>query len=251
MESPGRLGLKPAEKGISLFGLRIRGLKKRIKRQRRPIWSLGMWAGAVLAATLAGAYISYQYVNEWSVFAPGKGEDQPVWSDNLPVSYEDASTSRGQTMTALSKWDGEVEVVLHRVYLCGEESRLLGKHTTRETMELLKAHREWSASFDRSGRVVMEEAVDDLSPACRKTATIALDEDGNLSLYDGPPRKENVIRTFFQLDVGSLESSLSKERLKELAKGIRVTDRDEYNSVLSTFSDFAVEKTKDVMKSSG
>ncbi|WP_080837161.1 BofC C-terminal domain-containing protein [Cohnella massiliensis] len=230
-----------------MFGIRLKNLKKRLKRQRRPIWSLGMWAGAVLAATLAGAYLSYQYVSGWTAIAPGHGGDLPAWSDNSPSLYEDETTPRGQTMAVLAKREGEVEIVLHRVYLCGEESRKLGRHTTLETIELLKAHREWSASFDQSGRVVMEESVDDLSPACRKTATIGMDEDGNLSLYDGPPRKENAIRTFFQLDVGSLESSLSKERLKELAQGIRVTDRDEFNSVLSTFSDFARQKTADVM----
>jgi forespore regulator of the sigma-K checkpoint len=60
-----------------------------------------------------------------------------------------------------------------------------------------------------------------------------------------------VVRTFFQLDVRSLESSLSKERLHELAGGIRVSDKNEYNSVLSTYSDYALQKSRGVMKPAG
>nr|WP_255654952.1 BofC C-terminal domain-containing protein [Cohnella sp. REN36] len=94
----------------------------------------------------------------------------------------------------------------------------------------------------------MEEAVDDLSPICRETAFIGLDRDGNLSLFDGPPRKEKVIRTFFQLDVKSLESSLSKERMRELTEGIRVTNRDSYNHVLTRYVEYARDRAQGSLK---
>nr|WP_260440137.1 BofC C-terminal domain-containing protein [Cohnella lubricantis] len=95
---------------------------------------------------------------------------------------------------------------------------------------------------------MIEESVDDLSPECRKSAYMAIDPVGYLSIFDGPPQKKRVIRTFFQLDVKSLESSFSKERLKEMANGIRVSDKDEFNSVLSTFSEFALPRATGVLK---
>ncbi|WP_420491488.1 BofC C-terminal domain-containing protein, partial [Neobacillus drentensis] len=52
----------------------------------------------------------------------------------------------------------------------------------------------------------------------------------------------------FQVDIQSMESSLPESVLKELHQGIRVSDVEEYNSVLSTFSDYAVELTEKVMK---
>ncbi|WP_205417309.1 BofC C-terminal domain-containing protein, partial [Klebsiella pneumoniae] len=52
--------------------------------------------------------------------------------------------------------------------------------------------------------------------------------------YQGEPDEEKVIRTFFQLDVGTMESSLPEGVLEQLHKGIRIQDVDEYNSVLST-----------------
>ncbi|MNW53303.1 hypothetical protein D3C74_308610 [compost metagenome] len=61
-------------------------------------------------------------------------------------------------------------------------------------------------------------------------------------MFEGPPKNEKVIKTFFQLDVETMESALPNEVLKQLKQGIRVQDASEYNSVLSTFSDFALEQ---------
>lgn len=246
-ESPGN-NRKKAEKGIPVFGLRIKDIKKRIKRTRKPVWTLGIWTALIAGAVLSGTLISRHYVDRWFESAPLRGDSLPVWSDNLPVSYDPDHSQRGETLAAISRWQGEVEITLHRAYLCGDETRQLGKHTTAEAMNLIKAHREWSATFDAEGQVTVEETVDDLSPECRKSAYMAIDPVGYLSLFDGPPEKKKVIRTFFQLDVKSLESSFSKERLKELANGIRVSDKDEYNSVLSTFGEYALPTAAGVLK---
>lgn len=230
-----------------MFAFRIlKEWKKRLKRQRRPAWSLGLAAAVILMGAAVGFKGHDFRTGHHTGIVPAEGP-ATGW---LPVSDPAHPTARDQTLISLSKRNGDVEVVLRRIYLCGEETRKLGRLSAQEALDLLKAHREWSASFNRSGTVVLEEQVDDLSPECRKTAYIGIDEDGNLSLFDGPPGKgkDNIVRTFFQLDVRSLESSLSKERLHELASGIRVSDKEEYNSVLSTFSDFARHRSQDVMK---
>lgn len=77
---------------------------------------------------------------------------------------------------------------------------------------------------------------------------MGIDKDGNLSLFEGPPEDEKVLRTFFQLDVETMESVLPEEAIKQLQQGIRVQDMDEYHSVLSTFSDFAVEVSEEVLQ---
>ncbi|GJM75082.1 hypothetical protein HMSSN036_72980 [Paenibacillus macerans] len=45
-----------------------------------------------------------------------------------------------------------------------------------------------------------------------------------------------------------MESALPADVLKQLQQGIRIQDVEEYNSVLSTFSDFALEQTEKVMQ---
>lgn len=132
-------------------------------------------------------------------------------------------------------------VHLKTTYLCGEEIvTFSGKKTPGELGELIDRHPEAAAWIGRGGDVWLSERVDDLSPDCKRDAYIGVNGQGQLSLFKGPPEQEEVIRTFFQMDMGSMKSSLPEEVWKELQRGIRVKDADEYNSVLSTFSDYAV-----------
>lgn len=232
-----------------MFRFRIlKEIKKRLKRKRRHIWSLGIGAAVFLLASLVGSWAAHRMVTAGPLSSSVLDESSVVWSDNLNAAPEAESSGRQRVFSALRQWQGEVEIVLHRSYLCGEETRKLGRHTTLQAAELLKSHRTWEGKLDDHGQLVVEEAVDDLSPLCRKRAYIGMDDNGNLALFDGPPNKENVIRTFFQLDVETLETNLTEDRLHELAHGIRVSDRDEYNSVISTFSDFAKFKSEEVLQ---
>ncbi|WP_276352805.1 BofC C-terminal domain-containing protein [Cohnella caldifontis] len=231
----------------------LKELKKKLKRRRRPVLSLGMLAAVFTAASASGVGTAV-LIQKAILHGDAKPVVQPVADSPYAFLTSEGTgqapeTASDAVIQALARWDGEVEIVLHRVYWCGEERRLLGRRSAPEAAKLLRSHREWSAAFDSDGRLVLEETSHDPSPACRKTAYIGMDTDGNLSLFDGPPRKDNVVRTFFQLDVRTLESSVSKERLHELASGIKVTDRDEYDSVLSAFSDYAARKSAGVMKS--
>lgn len=222
--------------------------KKSLKRKRRHIWSLGAVVGFFLLATLAGSWLAHRVITKSlsSIVLPI--DAAPVWVDNLSTEEKPGATKRDKTLHSLQRWQGQVELVLHRTYLCGEETRQLGMHSTSVAVDFLKSHREWEAEFDSTGRLVMEQSVDDLSTQCKKMAYIGMDKDGNLSLYDGPPRREKVIRTFFQLNVEMLESRLSDDRLQELERGIRITDKDEYNSVLSKFNDFARLSSQGVLQ---
>jgi hypothetical protein len=90
-----------------------------------------------------------------------------------------------------------------------------------------------------------EEEIKDI---LEEDAYFGLDENGNLSLFDGLPENKKVIRSFFQLNIEHLESSLPRETVNQLYQGIQITDFAEYNSVLSTFSDFALDISDEVMK---
>jgi forespore regulator of the sigma-K checkpoint len=132
-----------------------------------------------------------------------------------------------------------VDVTLRRSFVCGEETQPLGRMTAAQAIELLRRHPEWRAVTAGSGAVIMEERIHDLSPACKESAVFGIDADGRLSLFDGPPDGGNVLRSFYQLNIRYMESSLPKERFDALVRGIRVSDLDEYNSVLSSFSEYA------------
>lgn len=198
-----------------------RQLKRRLWRGRRRILPLGCMAAFFL--------LVQPPVSAIAADPPKADGNKEAWIEQL------------------KSYAGKLPVKLRKVYICGEEISLLGEKTASEMIDLRNSHPDWNVAITDDG-IVFEEQIDDLAETCKGSAYISLDKAGNLSLFDGPPKKEKVVRTFFQLDVEYMESSLPKERVDQLNQGIRIHDKDEYLSVLSTFSDFAVERSEKVMK---
>lgn len=203
-------------------------IKRRLRRNRRPLWMLG---GITLWLFIGAC--SFQQADTANAAAT-----EPAAADHTESIIQ-----------SLQQQDGPLSVKLHRVYVCGEELKPLGRMKPNQIVRLLLAHPAWTVMLNSDqDTVVIEEQIDDLSNHCKTNAYMGLDKNGNLTLYDGAPKKQKVVRTFFQLDVRFMESSLPQDKLDQLANGIRISDMDEYNSVLSTYSDYAVEKNEKVMK---
>ncbi|BFH61195.1 BofC C-terminal domain-containing protein [Paenibacillus azoreducens] len=213
-------------------------IKKKLQKQWR------RWRRRSLTLGLSSLVVAMVWV---SMYLPDKV--QSLLSSTPPVAIETLQQyqqSEGVDKSAdpnfwneLNKYKQINEVVVRHSYVCGVEERALGKLNTDEIYNLLNEHPTWKGQFEGQGKVVLNETIPDLSPTCKQRAYMSMDKDGNLSLFDGPPEQEKVIRTFFQLDINSLESSLPEDALRHLYDGIRIQDIDEYNSVLSTFSDYA------------
>ncbi|QHT62047.1 regulator [Paenibacillus lycopersici] len=215
-----------------------RKVKQKLRRSKRPIWQLASGL-LVSAALLSAAFHTEGRIDA----APIHGDEAEAPAQTQPP--EDGSRS---VIATLSDMRAKITVKIRRVYICGSESETIGVLSSSETIRMMKQHPEWTALLDEQGAVVMEQRIDDLSESCKRSAYFGIDKLGRLSLFDGEPKKEKVMRTFFQLDVNYMESSLPKDRIDELVKGIRVTDKDAFNSVLSSFGDYAVERTEKVMK---
>jgi forespore regulator of the sigma-K checkpoint len=207
--------------GFSLW----KRIKKRLQQGRKPALRLGMLLAAATAAI--GATAEAGCAAEAAV---------PVQRD-APSLIE-----------MLESAEAPLSVELRRVYLCGEEVQQLGKMNAKQTIRLMQRHPEWSGHLSPGGTVILEERINDLSPACKESAVFGIDHDGRLSLFDGPPERQKVLRTFYQLDVQYMESSLPKERIDALQRGIRISDVDELNSILSTYSDYALPERRKPMK---
>lgn len=203
-----------------------KNLKKRLRRKRRPLWMLGGIMFCLLAGWCAVSYAETVYA-----------ETPKPANNNQSI------------IKSLQQKQEPLSVQLHQVYVCGEEMKTLGRMMTEQIVQLLLNHPEWTATMDKDqSTILFEERIDDLSEHCKANAYMGVDKKGNLTLYDGVPKKEKVVRTFFQLDVRYMESSLPQDKLDKLSRGIRISDIDEYNSVLSTYSDYAMEQNEKVMK---
>lgn len=203
-----------------------KNLKKRLRRKRRPLWMLG----GIMFCLLAG----------WCAVS---------YSETVYAETPKPKNNNQSIIKSLQQKEGPLTVKLHQLYVCGEEMRPLGRMMTEQIVQLLLVHPEWTATMDKDqSTILFEERIDDLSEHCKAHAYMGVDKKGNLTLYDGVPKKEKVVRTFFQLDVRYMESSLPQDKLDKLSRGIRISDIDEYNSVLSTYSDYAMEQNEKVMK---
>lgn len=200
-------------------------LKKKLRWRRR--WLI---LGCMLIVTL---------LSMWSLSGP-KDFDEPSLPAMAANQLEVAS-EQDQILEMIRSERRKRDTFVQKLYVCGEETQKLGNMNAEQIIELHKQHLGWTITLGDQGQVYFSEKVNDLSQACKEKAFFGLDESGNLSLFDGVPKADHVIRTFFQLNVDFLRSSLPIETVNQLYEGIRVTDLQEYYSVLSTFSDYAVE----------
>lgn len=223
---------------VSIFHIK-KHLKKRWKKWRRAIWTTGACAIVALMAWL-GLPLSDQMEELMT--------GEPLAMETLSLWQESASEVTPEWLLDLEKENRTRIVHFTKIYTCGEESSVLGIMTPQEITALIKQHPSWEGRLGAGGDVWIDERVTGLSDICKDNGYIGVDKDGNLTLFEGPPKKEKVIRTFFQMDVEMMESALPADVIKQLQQGIRIQDVEEYNSVLSTFSDFAIEPSERVMQ---
>lgn len=191
----------------------MKKIKKQLRSRKRSI---------SLAAFLLLLGVSWSGGGVWA---------EPAYSEPGPVGTK--------ALEEIARDDLARQAVLRRIYVCGEETVVLGSLTRRELLEYAARHPAYVPALQPDGTAVFTETVQDLSPDCKLNAFFGIDADGNLSLFSGLPEEKRVIRTFFQLNVEDVLSSLPREAWDQLHSGIPVRDLEEYNSVLSTFSDFA------------
>ncbi|MBH5317136.1 BofC C-terminal domain-containing protein [Paenibacillus sp. GSMTC-2017] len=221
-------------------------LKRRIRRQRRSLWTLG-GISLFLFVSIGAAMICMSEIAYANGEIPNSGIAQHVNSSNLLTI--DNMIDQPSISNKLKNENEQVQVMLQRIFVCGEEIELIGEMASKNVIRMLQEHPEWNATLHEDGKTVMlQQRIHDLSSHCKSHAYFGVDKHGNFSLFDGIPREEKVMRTFFQLDIHFMESSLPQDQLDQLMHGIRVNDIEEYNSVLSTFSDYAIEYNEKTMK---
>jgi forespore regulator of the sigma-K checkpoint len=223
-------------------------LKKHIKRHWKQ-WKRRIGAVATCAVVIVLVW--------WGTHLPNKVESLLSIKPQLAVEtlrYLQSTSSEEESLEDIGflrklRSSNDIhQVTLIKEYICGEEKQSLGNLNSNEIGALLDDHPTWKADVDDHGEVIFIESISDLSPMCKQKAYISMDMEGNLTMYEDSPKQEKVLKTFFQLDINSMESSLPEGVLEQLQSGIRIRDIDEYNSVISTFSDYAREHSENVMK---
>jgi forespore regulator of the sigma-K checkpoint len=203
------------------FANLIKQLKKQLKSGKRRL-TLGL-----IVLMLVGAYIGMERMKTFSSLEAMAAPE----------------TKQQQVLDQIKKSGNAHKVFAQKVFVCGQELAEIGKLSSDQIAQYYKEHPQDQVKLTTEGQVYFIEQVEDLSAACKQNAFFGLDKNGSLSLFEGPPNEEKIIRTFFQLNIEHLKTSLPQGTFNQLKQGIPISDLAEYNSVLSTFSDYAVEVT--------
>jgi len=153
---------------------------------------------------------------------------------------------RDELVVFLQTYEVKRNVDVYTIYICGEEKQSYGQLTSSQILDLMNKHQNWLVDEMDDKTITFYEYVEDLSERCKQSAYIGIDTMDQLTLFEGLPSTDNAIRTFFQLDVESLKTSLPQETIDSLYNGIRVRDVAEYYNVISTFSQFAMDDPQTV-----
>lgn len=132
-----------------------------------------------------------------------------------------------------------LKVVLERIYLDGEVSEETLQETVWAMEDFWAEYDNWQVIDLNEEQIVFQQYIDDISPLLKTNGYFGISSDGVLTIYEGKPTEASkIIQSFFQIDVGKLESH-QHEKLKG---GIRVVSKDEYVQVLETFKPYSSQK---------
>ncbi|PLR80052.1 regulator [Bacillus canaveralius] len=159
---------------------------------------------------------------------------------NLEMQLQETTVSAQEKPQKGEKISGplEISVIFERVYLDGEISEERVKETVWSTEDFWAKYAGWQIVDLGENRVVFRQHIDDISPLLKANGYFGITDKGILTIFNGRPDQSNVIHSFFQIDIGKLES-VKREQLK---KGIPVMTKDRYEKVLETFKTYSTQK---------
>lgn len=239
-------------------GINVSRIKKQLWRRWRR-WKKALWVGAASVVFTILAWRSMQVPEEINGLLTNSSlrdrADNELAAAVFKVGMDSDEVKEKDTLNHEQLLKTIVQSGLSRTvhfkvtYVSGEEIQTMpGERNPIQLKKIINEHPTWSGWISPEGDLWLERTVNDLSEVTKQEAYIGVDAFGNLTLFKGPPVQEKVLKTFFQMDMGSLKSSLPENIWRELHEGIRIQDIEEYNSVLSTFSDYALEASERVMQ---
>lgn len=132
-----------------------------------------------------------------------------------------------------------VNVILQLHYLDGNTSEEVVKETIWSMEDFWAQYRDWQLVDQQEGQMIFKKNIDDISPLLKSNGYFGISEDGILTIFKGvPAESEEVIQSFFQIDVSKLES----RQQEELKNGIPVVSKDHYIQVIESFKTLAIKQ---------
>jgi len=133
----------------------------------------------------------------------------------------------------------EVTVILERMYVDGEISQELVVETIWSLENFWAKYDEWQLIEMDKDTIVFRKQIDDISPLLKANGYFGITDEGVFTIFNGRPKRSVIIQSFFQIDLGKLES----KKWEELKRGIPIKTKQQYVEVIDTFKVYS--KTKE------
>jgi forespore regulator of the sigma-K checkpoint len=128
-----------------------------------------------------------------------------------------------------------VNVILERIYLDGEVSQETITETVWSLENFWAKYDQWQLIDMNKETMKFRKYMDDISPLLKANGYFGITDEGVLTIFNGRPQKTNIIQSFYQIDLGKLES----KKCEELKKGIPIKSKEQYVDVIETFKTYS------------
>jgi forespore regulator of the sigma-K checkpoint len=130
-----------------------------------------------------------------------------------------------------------MKIVLERIYLDGEVSEEIVQENIFSLENFWAKYDQWKLKDIDKSKAVFSKQINDISPLLKTNGYFGISDKGVLTIFNGKPDQSRIIQSFFQIDVGKLES----RKQKELLNGIPIKNKDRYVKVLETFKSYSTD----------
>lgn len=131
-------------------------------------------------------------------------------------------------------------IILQRVYLDGEISEETIEETIISMDDFWRKYDKWLLVDQNDSQLVFQTYVDDISPLLKGNGYFGIKADGTISIFNGKPVKDQVIQSFYQIDLKKLESS----QQTELLKGVKIENKERYKQFLEVYKPYSISTMK-------
>ena len=130
-------------------------------------------------------------------------------------------------------------IQLARIFLDGDSCIELVITPPNKVNEVVQLYSDWELVDIKGETIYFRKFIDDISPLLKTNGYFGITTEGVLSIYYGEPKQQQLIQSFFQIDIEKLESKF----MEDLIRGIPVQTKEHYVQVIETFKRYYFDET--------
>ncbi|HDX9578784.1 TPA: BofC C-terminal domain-containing protein [Bacillus pseudomycoides] len=150
--------------------------------------------------------------------------------------YHESGVASAESSGNTVRQEPQITIMLQRVYLDGEVSQEIFKEEVVNLEKFFEQYKDWQIVDRDDVQIVLQQRMDDISPLLKTSGYFGVSKEGILQIFNGVPKNDNAIHSFFQIDMKKMES-YQREQLK---RGIRVKSKDRFVKVMKDMEQYSM-----------